>query len=215
MIKLVKIRQSDHKFTVRTEGLRGAGQREISVEIDAGLLGESERFLMHVADYLLGSRKLVNSGETMAYGYWLVKFQEAEQGEGLETWEYRADASVFVKGGDLTLGYWRDQHYVCDQHKAPFTPPRPDKLTVLSAGVMQGLPVQGIRYPSPDHMSGWWITTDLYDGNINSLRHEHTYHLTAARPDLAKYLALPEGFRFNFSVAEEVWLDEKVLERAT
>ena len=151
----------------------------------------------------------------MAYGYWLVKFQRAEQGDHQETWEYSADASTFIKGGNLTLGYWRDQHYVCDQRKAPFSPPRPDKLTVVSAGVMEGLPVQGIRYPSPDRMSGWWITTDLYDGNIKSLRHEHTYHVTAARPDLAKYLALPDGFRFNFSVAEEVWFDEKVLEQAT
>jgi hypothetical protein len=72
--------------------------------------------------------------------------------------------------------------------------------------------VQGIRYPSPDHMSGWWITTDRYDGNIKSLRYEHTYHVTAARPALAKYLALPDGFRFNFSAGEEVWFDEKVLE---
>jgi len=64
-------------------------------------------------------------------------------------------------------------------------------------------------------MSGWWITTDLYNGDIKTLRREHTYHVTAARPDLAKYLALPEGFRFNLSVAEEVWLDEKVLEPNT
>ena len=64
-------------------------------------------------------------------------------------------------------------------------------------------------------MSGWWITTDLYNGDIQTLRREHTYHVTAGRPDLAKYLALPEGFRFNLSVAEEVWLDEKVLEPNT
>jgi hypothetical protein len=215
MIDLVKIQQSDRRFTVRTEGLKASGRSEISVEVDAGLLEESERFLKFVSNYLSGSGKQLKPGETMAYGYWLVKFQEAEQGNPLETWEYSADASTFVKGGDLTLGYWRDQHIVCTQHKAVFSPPRPDKLTVISAGVLEGLPVQGIRYPSPDHMSGWWITTDLYDGNIKSLRHEHTYHLTAARPDLAKYLALPDGFRFNFSVAEEVWFDEKVLEPAT
>jgi len=141
----------------------------------------------------------------MAYGYWLVKFHRAGQEDHLETWEYSADASTFVKGGDLTLAYWRDQHLVCQQHEAAFNPPRPDRLTVISAGVLDGIPVQGIRYPSPDHMSGWWITTDLYDGDIKSLRNEHTYHVTAARPDLAKYMALPAGFRFNFSVAEEVW----------
>ena len=74
------------------------------------------------------------------------------------------------------------------------------------------MPVQGVRYPSPDPMSGWWITTDQYDGDINSLKREHTSHVTAARPDLAKYLALPTGFRFDLSGREDVWLDEKVSE---
>lgn len=215
MVDFVKVRQSDHRFTVSTEGLKASGHLEISIDVEAGLIEEAERFLEFASNYLLSSGKQIKPGETMAYGYWLVKFQGAEQEGHLETWEYSADASTFVKGGDLTLGYWRDQHFVCGQHKAPFSPPRPDKLTVVSAGVLEGLPVQGIRYPSPDHMSGWWITTDLYDGNTKSLRREHTYHVTAARPDLAKYLALPDGFRFNFSVAEEVWFDEKVLEPAT
>jgi hypothetical protein len=215
MIDLVKVRQSDHRFAVRTEGLKASGCSEISVDVDASLLEESERFLRYVSDYLLGSGKLIKPGETMEYGYWLVKFLGARQGDHLETWEYTADASSFVKGADLALGYWRDQHFVCNQYRTSFSPPRADKLSVVSAGVIEGLPVQGIRYPSPDHMSGWWITTNLYDGNIKSLRNQHIYHITAARPDLAKYLALPHGFRFNFSVAEEVWFDEKVLEPAT
>ena len=213
MIDLIKVGNSDGCFTVRTQGLRDVGHWEVSIDVDGSLVEESTQFLNYVCDYILGSEKQLKSGETMAYGYWLVQFQKAQQEEYLETWEYRADASTFVKGGQLTLGYWRDQHCVCDLYKAPFSPPRPNRLTVLSAGVMEGLPAQGVRYLSPDNMSGWWITSDSYDGNMKSLRREHTYHLTAARPDLAKYLALPDGFRFNFSVAQEVWFDEKVLQR--
>jgi len=48
-------------------------------------------------------------------------------------------------------------------------------------------------------MSGWWLITEKYDGNIESLNHEHTYHVTAARPDLASFLALPYGFRFDLT----------------
>ncbi len=214
MLKFVTVRHQDNRLTVRTEGLKASGHSEISVDVDAGLIEESKQFLKYVSDYLSGSGKQLKSGESIAYGYWLVKFQEVEQEDHLETWEYSADASTFVKGGNLTLGYWRDQHLVCYQQNAVFSPPRPDKLAVVSAGVLEGLPVQGIRYPSPDHMSGWWMTTDLYDGDIKSLHHEHTYHVTAMRPDLAKYLALPHGFRFNFSVAEEVWFDDKALEPA-
>jgi hypothetical protein len=36
------------------------------------------------------------------------------------------------------------------------------------------------------------------------------YHLTAARPDLARYLALPFGFRFDQASGEDVWFDEQV-----
>jgi hypothetical protein len=126
-----------------------------------------------------------------------------------ETWEYNAEATGFVRGANLTLRYWRDQHIVCKLHESEFNPPRPDQLTVISKGVLEGLPVKAVRYPSPIHMSGWWIVTDEYDQNIKSLKNEHTYHITAARPELAKYLALPQGFRFD-SLAQDAWLDHEV-----
>ena len=215
MIDLIEIRQPDDRVNIQTEGLSGLNHLELSFEVQESLREESEQFLRHISHYLFDSGKHIQSGETMVYGYWLVKFQKSQKDELLEVWEYSADASTFIKGVELTLGYWRDQNLVCNQHQAAFAPPRPDELTVVSAGVVEGLQVQGVRYPSPKHMSGWWLTTDSYDGNLTSLRREHTYHVTAARPDLAKYLALPVGFRFNFSVAEEVWFDEKVFDPAT
>lgn len=146
----------------------------------------------------------------MAYGYWLVKFQAVAKDE-LEAWEYNAEATDFIKGATLTLSYWHDQHLMCSQHRAEFKPPRPDRLAVISQGVLEGLPVEGVRYPSPNHMSGWWFTTNEYDGNIKTLRQQHMYHVTAAQPHLAKYVALPEGFRFKTNNgAADVWLDPKV-----
>jgi len=210
MIRLVTEKQSDSRRCIRTAGLSAAGQSEIRVEVfDPELIGEAEEFLNYVSHYVTTSQKRISPGETMAYGYWLVKFHSANQ-DVLDTWEYKPDASDFTKGANLTLRYWRDQHIICKLHDAEFKPPRPDKLTVISAGVLEGAPVEGVRYPSPDHMSGWWITTDQYNGDIKTLKHQHTYHVTAARPELAKYLALPDGFRFNLSGTEDVWLDEKV-----
>ena len=62
----------------------------------ADLIEEAERFLEFASNYLLSSGKQIKPGETMAYGYWLVKFQGTEQGSHLEAWEYSADASTFV-----------------------------------------------------------------------------------------------------------------------
>lgn len=87
-----------------------------------------------------------------------------------------------------------------------------NQLVVVSDGVLEGDPVEGVRYPSPEHMSGWWITTDRYNGDIGTLKTEHAYHILEKRPDLAKYMLLPYGFRFRVGTTEEdVWFDENVL----
>lgn len=193
-----------------TEGLVAVGHPEILIEFhDWGLIEEGKGFLSCVADYVTRNGARLRAGETMGYGYWATKFEAAGK-DRLETWEYNAPATDLVRGVSLTLRYWKDQHSICNQYGADFDPPRADKLSVVSKGVLEGLPVQGVRYPSPDHMSGWWITTDQYDGDINSLMNEHNYHLTAARPDLAKYLALPPGFRFDLSSFEDIWFEEEV-----
>jgi len=198
-------------LSVRTSGLSSAAHPELKVSVaDAALLGECEVFLKFLVAYVEQGARL-RADETLTYGYWLTKLRAA--GDGLlEVWEYTADATEFVPGATLTLGYWRDQHEVCNRYGGEFTPPRPDKLVVISDGVLEGDAVQGVRYPSPENMSGWWITTDRYNGDIKSLKQEHLYHLTAARADLARYVALPYGFRFDLAQHEDVWFDRKTLE---
>lgn len=195
----------------RTAGLSALGMPDIRLSLaDAALADEATRFLEFVIEYLRQSPRRLHPGDTLAYGYWVLKFVPA--GAYVEVWESDSTGSEFVPGADRTLRYWSDQHQVCERYHAPFAPPRPDQLTVVDEGTLRGLPVQGVRYVSPDHMSGWWITTDAYDGNVSTLRHEHSSHITAARPELAKYLALPCGFRFDLSSHEDVWYDEKAVD---
>ena len=204
-------RGADDSLAVRTEGLRLQSLPEIEASVvTPALVDGAKAFLLFVADYVLKNGKEIRPGETLAYGYWMTRFESLGP-DLLEAWEYNAEATEFVKGVSLALTYWRDQHAVCLEHDTEFQPPRPDKLTVISDGVLEGRPVQGVRYPSPDNMSGWWITTDLYKGDISTLKHEHTYHVTAARPDLAKFMALPAGFRYDLSTHEDVWFDQGVL----
>lgn len=114
-------------------------------------------------------------------------------------------------GADLSLwANWRDQHRICSIHGAEFEPPRPDKLTAISAGVLEGLPVQGVRYPWQEHMSGWLLVTSQWDQDVKSLTNHHTYHVTSTRPDLAQFIALPTGFRFDLNSGQKVWFDEEV-----
>ena len=193
-----------------TQGLNDHGLHDLTVEVaDTSLLPEAEALLRNLAAYMSSEGVRVEAEETLAYGYWAVQVREEQPGR-FELWEYNADATGFVPGANFTLRCWRDQHEVCERYVAEFSPPQANQLVVISDGVLQGDAVQGVRYPSPEHMSGWWITTDRYDGDIRSLTQEHLYHLTAARPDLARYLALPFGFRLDQAKDEAVWFDEEV-----
>jgi hypothetical protein len=58
-------------------------------------------------------------------------------------------------------------------------------------------------------MSGWWLTTDRFDGDPASLRGEHVHRVCAVRPDLGVHLALRSGWRFDMRSAQ-VWLDQAV-----
>jgi len=193
-----------------TQGLNDHGLRDLTVEVaDTSLLPEAEGLLRNLVGYISSEGVRVEAGETLAFGYWAVQVREEQRGR-FELWEYNAEATGFIAGANFTLTCWRDQHEVCERYGAEFSPPQPNQLVVISDGVLQGEAVQGVRYPSPEHMSGWWITTDRYDGDIGTLTQEHLYHLTAARPDLARYLALPFGFRLDQANDEAVWFDEKV-----
>jgi hypothetical protein len=204
------ITHADH--TLITNGLAYRGHSEIRLQLASqNLYAEGESLLRYIADYLIESHASVKSSQTMQYGYWLLKFVEESAGI-LDVWEYNQEATEFKKGADLSLTYWRDQHEVCDRAGFTFTPPRPDQLAVISDGVLEGDAVKGVRYEPLEHMSGWWLVTDRYDGNVESMRREHLYHLTAKRPDLARYIALPAGFRFDLSNGEDVWFDEEALE---
>jgi hypothetical protein len=197
---------------LKTVGLAGRRQAELRLK----LIGEEserhgEELLRYVADYFTRAGKPIRSSKTMLYGYWLIKFVTDKSGF-LNIWEYAATATQFTEGAELALKYWREQHAVCARAGGQFTAPSPDQLVVVSQGVFEGDAVKAVRYPSPEHMSGWWMVTDRYNGDANSMRQEHMYHLTSRRPDLAPYIALPFGYRFDLTQHEDIWLDKEVLE---
>jgi hypothetical protein len=198
---------------INSDGLRNKSpdQLEIQLEVEReDLVPSAEEFVFFVSNYIARSGRAVLTEETLAYGYWLIKFRE--QNGVLTVWEYNPPATHFIKGATLTLTYWRDQHKTCEHFNGQYTPFPADKLTVVDEGVLMGRPIEAVRYSSPEHMSGWWITSDQYTGDSTTLRPEHTYHLTAARPEIARYLALPYGFRFTIHDKQsDAWLDEQVL----
>jgi hypothetical protein len=206
---MINIDSGDNGLSFKTNGLRDMLGHEILASVsEPELSDECRKFVRFVCDYVATGHP-IRPEETIGYGYWITKAVVNDGGD-LEFWEYTPDASHYVPGVSNTLRYWRDQHQVCELASSVFAPPQADQMIVISDGVYEGENVQGVRYPSPPHMSGWWLTTDRYDGNVDSLKTVHLYHLTERRADLAKFVALSPGYRF-YSDNGEVRFDRKAL----
>jgi hypothetical protein len=196
---------------VRTVGLAGGAQKDLVLPI----VQERHRdlahdLLRHMVEYARTAGRPLLAGETFAFGTSLLKFVGGE-GDLLEVWENVRDAVEFAPGAGRALDAHAVQSEECRAPAAAFDPPAPHTRVVVSDGVFEDAPgLEGVRYPSPPHMSGWWLTTDRYDGNADSLRTEHLGHLTARRPDLVRYLALPFGYRFWGAPERHVRFDPEV-----
>ena len=183
---------------IRTRGLATLGAKEIHLSRPPLELEEAGFSLVRtLGEYSVSDGRRIKIGDKLAHGYWVVALQSRHDGD-LDVFESTTDGSDYVRGADLTLRYWKEQSDMCRRLTAAFTPPRPDQKAAVSAGVLEGaVPVSGVRYPAPSHMSGWYLTTQAFSGDVKELRVEHLYHVTARRPDLVAFLALPPGFRIE------------------
>ncbi|NQX64194.1 hypothetical protein HQN88_35725 [Paenibacillus qinlingensis] len=106
----------------------------------------------------------------------------------------------------------QEQKQECQKFGATPLFPIFNQMIVISKCVYEGLAVEAVRYPSPELMSGWWLTTDLYDDNVQSLMTVPFHHLALMRPEIIKYFALPFGYRFYISDKEQdIWFNENAL----
>src|SRR6266496_289554 len=149
---------------VWTEGRVALGKPDLLARVDdPGLLGEAAKLLRSIAGCEGSPDVSPQDGETYEYGYWPVKFLSDRSGR-LVLWEPEADGPRFVPRVDLTVTYRRDQHQTRAAYHAGFTPPRRDQLVALSPGVLDSGAVEGVRYPAPTHMSGWYMFSTDYNG---------------------------------------------------
>lgn len=204
----MRIQPSNDGLFLQTVGAGEFDCKDFRLSVVGVDFESAHHLLQYLIAYISNQSKAIRAGETFSYGYWLIKFVESLDGY-LDIYEYNSEATQFVEGGSLAIHCWATQNKLCQENKCQFMPPRPDRKVAISEGVYEGLPVQGVRYPSPEHMSGWWLTTDQYDGNVDSLQVVHMYHLTAKRPDLIPYIALPYGYRFDSS-SGVVWPDKNI-----
>lgn len=184
---------------------------ELFIETTQEFSADDRRGILEfIITYLLKENKLIKDQETFAYGVSMLKFTQENEGL-LRINDYNPEQDTINPVVSKALAIFKEQLEICNRMKTNCQPPMPHQLVVISDGVYEGLPVEGVRYPSPEHMSGWWLYTEKYNGDIKTLQNVHVSHLIEKRPDLVKYLGLPSRFRFVENTSQ-IWLDESIEE---
>ena len=82
-------------------------------------------------------------------------------------------------------------------------------MRAVTAGVTQGEPVEGVRYRPEAHLSGWFLFAASYSGDSDpdDFVLIHACHMFEERPDVAAFLGLPVGWRFDTKVPGYAWFD--------
>ncbi|WP_277014975.1 immunity protein Imm33 domain-containing protein [Flavobacterium lindanitolerans] len=195
-----------------TEGLSNDMDSEVRVKKGAFKEEDYIYVLKYIIDYITQENAKIFPDQTIGFNSWILNFI-LKQNEYLEIYETHPVTHELVQGCDYSLEVMNNQIKICDKHSSKYLFTRVNQNIVISDGVLEGVAVEGVRYEAPEHMSGWYLTTDLYNDDINSLKQIRLPDLARRRPELIKYLALDNGFRFFAdSKNDEVWFDEEVLD---
>ena len=180
--------------------------------INQGNIQECMSFLKYIIDYCIDYKPLIIPEQTIAYHSWLVRLSNSSD-TLLTVQEAKSDGDGFIEGISYASKVINEQTQMCNELNANPIFPQFSQNIVISKGVYEGEGIEAVRYSSPEHMTGWWLTTDSYDDNMDSLMNVHYFHVAFSRPDLLKYLALPYGYRFYVTDSEEdIWFDENALD---
>ena len=99
---------------------------------------------------------------------------------------------------------------ICDTYRTACSPPPPDQLIAISRRVLEGSSAAaGVRYPdSAADKSGWIVFAPDLEEDVSEFVGLHVSHLGETHPQVARYLALPVGWRFALKAgSERAWFD--------
>lgn len=210
-MKTYSLIESEKEFI--TQGLYDLIGKEFLINKKSLLKSDVEIIVDYIVKYIEEENKQIKDLETFGCGSWLIQFVFKDIYIELHELKNVVNGSNYYEF-DLTqtIKLYKEQLHLCIDNKVEPVVPLIGQKIAVSKEIYEGREVNGVRYRAPSHMTGWYLTSNSFDGNVNSLIVDHLYHILTKRPDLAKYLALPSGYRFyKDDKEEEVWFDQKVL----
>ncbi|HEY0491413.1 MAG TPA: hypothetical protein VGD30_18025 [Telluria sp.] len=105
---------------------------------------------------------------------------------------------------------------ICERFDAEFVPPAPSEKVGIALASLDKLPLNAMRNPGGDGMSGWFIYGGEFSTDADFFQPLCVAHLRNRCPDIVPYLALPSGWRVLLAPNyEDVWFDRDLLEGVT
>lgn len=196
--------------TVRTAGLVSHSGVELTVAVPEGLSRAGSQAVREVSAAVVRRSLSLVHGTKFQVGFWVVRVERQSAAQTASLWELVPETGDFEPSVLRTLQALVDQQDLCNQLSVPFSPPCIEQLAAVAPGISSG-DIQAVRYPSPPHMSGWWITSET-SSVAADMKPQHLSHVVAARPDIIRFLGLPFGYRFSLTSEgeSEVWFDSEV-----
>ncbi len=195
---------------VVTLGLKSILGREFRLMVGNHEEDDYKHVLNYIVDYISKESPSIQANQTIAYYSWLLKFIVQDEFY-FTVFEADKDGGDFMEGAEYAIGVNKSQLEICSENQVLPDFPSFGQKIAISKGVLSGLPVQAVRYKAPSHMTGWYLTTELYTGDVNDLNVIYFHDLAFKRPNLIRLLALPVGFRFGTNdLEDDVWFDEEV-----
>jgi hypothetical protein len=208
---MVTFELTDTPLEFQTKGLASIIGYEIVAKVETQELAHAcVSFLRFVADYASDSNRKIRSGETLTYGFWLVRFDAGSPGL-LRTSEFVGATGEYREGVTFAVDCWEKQSTLCRRMGCEFAPVRADRFAAYTDASMSSEAIHGAHYPSPEHNSGWYFATREYDAAKDQLIVDRLYNVIDKRPELIAYLGLPVGWRFD-SPEAKVFFDREILE---
>ncbi|MBK9253865.1 MAG: hypothetical protein IPM42_00105 [Saprospiraceae bacterium] len=103
------------------------------------------------------------------------------------------------------------QKEICTTNNSTWNPIN-RKLNIGVSANLDKDPINGLRHPSEQGTTGWFIWTGEYSEADDFFKPICAEHLLHNRPGIIKYLGLDIGFRFlaDKNGYEDIWFDEKL-----
>ena len=133
--------------------------------------------------------------------------------ENVELWKKKLETDIDEL---MEYNFWNShvekQKEVCAKYNSKWRPIN-KKSTIAISENINFKKLNGLRHKTGKGKVCWYIWSGKYSEEADFFNPICADHLLQKRPELIKYLALDEGFRFLITESgyEDVWFDENLL----